>query len=167
MVLYGWTLEARDNLRRGWLAVPPASFNYIGRGAPIVVVELVYVAVFLVVLGALIAGLVTALVLNAPAAVTALLIVLLVLMCLGFFVVLYFLFAALSTVVDRHGIGAGFDLPRIWRVAVENAVRSWQVAGSILLGSLVAGAIPLVGFLFTPAAYLMACPYLARFDETR
>jgi hypothetical protein len=47
MVLYGWLLEARDNLRRGWLAVPRASFDYLQRGAWVVLVTLVFAASFL------------------------------------------------------------------------------------------------------------------------
>src|SRR5439155_11878743 len=96
MVLYGWMLEARDNLRHGWLMVPGASFTYIGRGAPIVAVVLVYVVAFLAVLTGVTVGLVTSVALNGSAAVTGLLIALLVLVCLAFFVLLYFLLAALA-----------------------------------------------------------------------
>ena len=167
MVLYGWMLEARDNLRRGWLLVPKAGFTYIGRGASVVVVVLVYAAVFLAVLLLVTTGLVLSLVLNGPAALSGLLIALIVLISLAYFVLQYFVLAALSSTADRYGIGAGLDVPGIWRLAVKNAPRSWQVAGCVFLGSLIAGVIPLVGFLFAPAAYLAAGPYLARFDERR
>jgi hypothetical protein len=79
---------------------------------------------------------------------------------------LAFLLAAILSVTDRYGFADGCNPSRLWRAATINFTRSWQVAGSIFLGLLILVFIPIVGWLFVPAAYLMAAPYLAQFDET-
>ena len=169
MVLYGWLLEARDNLRRGWLAVPSASFSYVQRGVGPVLVGIIYGAGFLLVLTPIALGIAAAVNYGSPGsafAVATLLSLLIVMLALTYVVLLFFFLAAILSVSDRYGFAAGCDPSRLWKVATRNATRSWQVAGALLLGSLIAGLIPLVGFLFAPAAYLMGAPYLARFDET-
>jgi len=169
MVLYGWLLEARDNLRRGWLAVPSASFKYLQRGVWPFLVGVVYGAAFVLILIPEALGIVAAVNYGSPGsefALVTVLSVLIALLSLAYVVLIFFLLAAILSVPDRYGFATGCDPSRLWRASTRNGARCWQVAGAILLGSLIAGLIPLVGFLFAPGAYLMGAPYLARFDET-
>lgn len=177
MVLFGWLLAARDNVRRGWLAVPPANFSYLERGVWIVVIALVYGLILAAVEAVLIGLLVAVVAAGGSGGVAVMLGVLAGLLFLGWTVVFAYLLAALICVTDRYGPGAGFNPARLWRAAGANAGNSWKVAGVVYLSSLVVafvGAIPVIGwflliiaFLATPAIYLNAVPYLAPFDEAK
>jgi hypothetical protein len=173
MVLFGWVLAIRDNLRRGWPALPAASFSYLERGVWVVLVSLVYALAFLVVEAIVLGVLIGVAAANGPAALIALLAVLLGVVWLGWLVVFYFLLAALISLTDRYGASAGLNPVRLWRAASANAGASWKVAGAIALGTLiilVVSLVPFVGLvaiLGGPFPYLMAAPYLAQFDETK
>jgi uncharacterized protein DUF4013 len=173
MVLFGWVLAIRDNLRRGLQVLPPASFSYLERGVWVVVVLLVYALAFLVVEAIVVGVLVGLAAANGPVALIASLAVLLGFIWLAWLVIFSFLLAALISLTDRYGASAGLNPARLWRAANANLGASWKVAGAIALGTLiivVVSLIPLVGLvaiLGGPFPYLMAAPYLAQFDETR
>lgn len=178
MVLYGWVLAARDNLRRGWLLVPPAGFSYIERGARVFLVGLVYTVAFwvaeVVLLGVLVGVLVGVTAAGGPTPLGVFVWLQFVGSWFAWTLVSYFLLAALISVTDRYGAAAGLNPARLWGAATASGAASWKVAGAIWLGTLIlsfANLIPFVGFVFVvlaaPAVYLMAAPYLAQFDETR
>jgi hypothetical protein len=51
IALLGWTLALLDNYRRGQVDLPPAGFQYLGRGVNLFLVFLVYVVIIGVILG--------------------------------------------------------------------------------------------------------------------
>ncbi len=173
--LLGWYLASRDNLRAGYWVVPKAGFEYLERGLRVFAVHLLYtlftwpVYIFL--------GLVIllALVLGAPAVVVVSLIFALLAAFLVALLTLGFLAAAMMSIADREGIGAALNPARVWRVAVANPGPSWRVFGAYVLGYAIAYAIGVMGlllpfgfvamFLVLPAAYLMAAPAQAEFNE--
>jgi hypothetical protein len=176
MVLLGWYMAARDNLRRGWRVLPRAGFDHLERGARLWVAALVYVAYALPVFVLLIAGLVAAIAVHASVAI-ALLVVLLLAYWLAFGLVVGFMDAALYDLADAHGIGAIADPRRVWAAARADAHTSWRVFGALLLGSLISLGIAIVTLpilvfipfgslllnLVTPGVYLMAVPAQADF----
>lgn len=178
MALYGWVLEARDNLRRGWPVVPPASFSYLERGVWVWLVIIPYTLVILVAPIPLVVGALVDLAAGGPPAVAIVLGVVAGLLLIGLWIIVYlYLLASLFSVTDRYGIGAGFNPARAWRVAAANGSVTWKVAGAFLLGTVIIYAllfIPYIGFILwaltflaAPVPYLMAAYYLARFDETK
>ena len=170
MVMLGWYLAARDNLRAGYWIVPAAGFRYLDRGAGIWVAQFVYAAVQIVVQLALVFVIVFAVVLGAPAGVIVPLALALVGVWLLGSLLIGFLSAAIIAVADRRGLGAALTPTRVWAAAGANAGASWRVFGAYLLGFLIAYGIGLVvpfGLaLVLPAAFLMAAPGQAVFDET-
>lgn len=170
MVMLGWYLAARDNLRAGYWIVPPAGFRYLDRGAGVWVAQFVYGAVQLVVELALVILVVFAVVLGAPAAVVVLLALALAGVWLLGTLLIGFLSAGIIAVADRHGMGAALTPGRVWAAAGSNAAASWRVFGAYVLGFLIAYGVGVVvpfGLaLVLPAAFLMAAPGQAVFDES-
>jgi Protein of unknown function (DUF4013) len=170
MVMLGWYLAARDNLRAGYWIVPPAGFRYLDRGAGIWVAQVVYgLALFVVLLALVFLGGLS-LVLGAHAAVVWLLWPALLPVWLLGQLAIGFLSAAIISLADRYGIGAALTPNRVWPSALANAGASWRVFGAYLLGALIATGIGIVvpfgATLVLPAAFLMAAPAQAAFDET-
>lgn len=174
--LLSWYLASRDNLRSGYWIVPKAGFEYLERGLRVFVVHLlytlftwlVYIFLGLAILVAVLAG--------APAVGVVSLVVALIATYVAALLTLGFLAAAMMSVADWEGIGAALNPARIWRVAVANPGPSWRVFGAYVLGYSIAYGIGLMGiflpfglvpmFLILPAAYLLAAPAQAEFNET-
>jgi hypothetical protein len=179
MVVLGWYLAVRDNLRGGWMVVPRGSFDYLERGARPWVVGLLYHLYLLPVLVLLVAGLVVAIVAGSPVAI-AVLAVLLVAYYIAEFLVLGFLAAAIYDLTDARGIGAAAHPGRLWAAARADASSSWRVFGAFLLGTLIilgSGLVTLPVLFFVPfgglllvlvvpGVYLMAAPAQASFNGT-
>src|SRR5262245_40488149 len=133
MVALGWYLAARDNLRRGWRALPPAGFDYLDRGLRPWVAGLLYGLYALPLFVLLAAGLVVAIVAQAPAAIAALAI-LLVVWWLTYSVALGFMSAAIYDLSDARGIAAAAHPGRVWAAARADSRNSWRVFGAFFLG---------------------------------
>jgi hypothetical protein len=170
MVMTGWYLAARDSLRLGYWLVPRASFDYLGRGAGIFVVQFVYGLVLLPILAVFVVALIVAVGLNASGLAYVGIVLASIAVWLGVTVVISYATAAIIAVSDRYGIGAGLNPARVWRAANANSGASWRRFGAYLLGVLIAVAIGLVvpfgASLLLPAAFLMGAPAQAAFDET-
>jgi hypothetical protein len=176
MVLYGWYLAARDNLRAGWRVLPRAGFEHLERGARPWLVGLVYgictVPVYILLGGGLVVGIVERLWVAVAAIVF-----LLVLYWLGVALLFGFLSAAMFDVTDAGGIGAGLHPLRLWAAAMEDPRSSWRVFGALLLGWLIylgiaVVTLPVLAFvpfgtlalnLLLPGVMLMAAPAQADF----
>ncbi|HEV1997024.1 MAG TPA: DUF4013 domain-containing protein, partial [Candidatus Dormibacteraeota bacterium] len=119
----GWMLATLDNYRRGVVELPPAGFQYIGRGAALFLVGLVYAlvlgSVVLVPAALLTIGTGGNLTANSAAGgnsfgstftgvsqVVSL--------------VEYTFLPAVVLSTERGGIPGGFNLPEIWRIASSN-----------------------------------------------
>jgi hypothetical protein len=176
MVALGWYLTVRDNLRRGWRALPPASFDYLERGLRPWVVGLLYGLYGLPVLILLAAGLVVAIVAQKPAAI-AVLAVLLAVCSLAYYLALGFLAAALYDLSDARGIGSAAHPGRLWAAARADSRNSWRVFGAFFLGGLILFGISVIAlplffvpfgslllYFVQPGIYLMAAPAQADFN---
>ena len=176
MVVLGWYLAVRDNLRRGWLALPRASFDYLERGARPWVAVLLYSLYALPVFILVVAGLVAAIV--SQRAIAIVLVALLLAACyLAYVLVFGFMAAAIYDLSDAAGIGAAAHPGRVWAAARADARSSWRVFGAFLLGGLILlGAAVVLSpvlffvpfgslalYLFFPGVYLMAAPAQADF----
>jgi hypothetical protein len=176
MVGLGWYLATRDNLRRGWLAVPRASFDYLQRGLRPWVVALLYTLYALPGLVLLTVGLLVAIVSQRPVAI-AVTAAALVAYYLAYVVAVGFMAAAMYDLSDALGISAAADPRRVWAAARADSRNSWRVFGAFFLGGLIVfGAsivtLPVLVFvpfgtmlvyLVLPGVYLMAAPAQADF----
>jgi uncharacterized protein DUF4013 len=169
MVQLGWYLEARDNLRRGHWLVPHVTFDYLGRGAWVFLAQLVFAVYALALWAPLVAAIVAAALLGAPAWVIVLLAAALALEWLLTTLLSGYLHPALIGVVDRHGFGAAVNPVNLWRTAGANASATWRTFGSFFLGYVVVYflgfVVPFGHALLLPVAYLMAAPGQAELDE--
>jgi hypothetical protein len=170
MVLLGWLLEARDNLRRGLPQVPSAGFSYLSRGvAPWVslIVWGIYAYVPILIVG-IIAGGIAAAVAGGGSGAGGIVGLLAGLIELAVVVVLLYLLSSVIGVSDRDGIGAALNPLRIWRTANANSGAAWRWVGAELLMTLIL-IIPLllvVGILGISAIYLATAPAQADLDES-
>lgn len=177
MVLYGWYLAARDNLRHGWRVLPRAGFQYLERGARPWVVALLYGLYALPVLLLLVGGLVWAIVAQSAVAI-GLLAALLFASWLGYVLLAGYMAAAMYDLADAHGIGVAAHPGRVWARARADSPNSWRVFGAFFLGGLIYLGIGLVtlpilffipfGVLLLtfvqPGVFLMAVPAQADFN---
>jgi hypothetical protein len=176
IVLYGWYLAARDNLRAGWQVLPRPGFEYLERGARPWLAALVYALYALPGFVLLVTGLVVAIVDRSGVAI-AVLAILLVLYWAAWTLLFGFLNAALFDVADTHGIGAAIHPGRLWAAARADSRSSWRVFLALFLGGLIylgitVVTLPLLIFIpfgslllncLVPAVYLMAAPAQAEF----
>lgn len=178
IVLNGWYLAARDNLRAGWLLLPRAGFQYLERGLAPWVVTLVYGLYSLPVFFLLSLGLAAAIGQESGVAV-ALLASVLVLFTLAYLLTLGFVSGALFDLADAQGILAAIDPRRLWAAATADTRQSWRVFGALFLGAVIYLAITIVALpilifipfgglalnLLLPGVYLMAAPAQADFNR--
>lgn len=171
--LYGWTLAATDMVRQKWRELPPAGFQYLERGVAPFVVGLVYGLVGFIVLGALVAS---AVVVGASDrshlpiafAIGALAVVL----AIGWWLLMLYLYAAILVGADRLGIARALDPGTLWRISRANGRLVWKVSviyfvaslAVVALSSAVAFIVPFGGLLASlalPAVFAMIVPSLA------
>jgi hypothetical protein len=126
MCLFGWMLAALQNLREGRQELPPAGFDFLGRGVNLFLVWLVYVLAMLVVL-AVFFGIGLGIVAvgsnsnNGAAGALGSLVILLgyaamLIGALG----LYFLLPAIVLQTERGGMGAGLNIGQVAALARSN-----------------------------------------------
>lgn len=171
----GWMLASLDRLRSGEEHLPPANFTYVGRGARLFVVELVY-ALALAVIWALIFSPAVAILsregngpLNAGLASAG---VLLNVVSYGFLtlatVVLNFALPSIILATERGGVRGGLqvrDVVSRARTSLTNTV----MAGLMLVAAGFVGSLGFliccVGLLFTTAYSLAMQAWIVRCFE--
>jgi hypothetical protein len=126
MCLFGWLMAALQNLRDGRQELPPAGFDFLGRGVNLFVVWLVYVLGLCVVLVVLF-GLAIAIIAagsnsssGATGALGSLLFLLGYAVLLIGILALYFLLPAVVLQTERGGIGAGLNVGQVIAIARSN-----------------------------------------------
>ena len=153
----GWMLATLDNYRRGVVELPPAGFQYIGRGAALFLVGLVYavlIGVILVVPVALLA--VGSIGLSGSHGVAT----------SGFnttftgggqliALVEYIFLPAVVINTDRHGIGGGLNVAEVWRMTSANWKNSLIAAVLIYI----AGYAGILGIVACCVGLLVTYPY--------
>lgn len=171
---YGWTLAAVDMVRGQWRELPPAGFQHLERGVRPFLVNLVY-------------GVVAFLVIGLPAVAAVLLVIsdhsripiaialgfLVVLLGIGWWLVVIYLFAAIIIGSDRLGVGRAlnprtlFAITRANQSAALAAGLTYLVAALVLsfTGSAVSVIVPFGALVVTvalPAVFAMIVPKLAK-----
>ena len=158
MNLTGWMLATLDNYRRGVVELPPAGFQYIGRGAALFAVQLVYGIIlgiiFVVPLFAFNVVSLTAANAGNPygaggfnSGFTGFA----QLVQLGEFI----FFPSVVILTDRHGFAGGLNVPAVWRMAATN----WKfslLAAVLLWASSIAGSL---GIAVCCVGILVSYPY--------
>jgi hypothetical protein len=153
MALLGWTLALLDNYRRGVVDLPPAGFQYIGRGVNLFLVILVYGLIIAVIFGVplvlLFAGSLLAAKSNAgsyPSAVagSGFSAYVGIIQLLG--LVLYLFYPAVIVATERGGIGAGLNPANVLKVASAK----WS-------NTLIAGLLIYVGFFLAQLGIIACC----------
>ena len=137
----GWMLVAIDRLRAGEEKLPPANFDYLGRGVVLFVVFLVYYLGLALVAAFLFVPAVVALSIQGNGSGNALLILIgFTLLSLAFAVallgVLAIIFATPVIVLatDRGGVAAGLDLGGVLRNARKTPINT-LIAGLMLIAA--------------------------------
>jgi uncharacterized protein DUF4013 len=170
--LLGWMLAALDNLRAGRPELPPAGFQYIGRGLNLFVVFLVY---------GLVLGVTFAILFGVGLGITAgndgqgnaigvpLILLAYALLLLG--VLVWYLFTpAVIVATERGGIAGGLNLPRLIAMVgadVNGALQHGLFAlVAYLIGGL--GAIAcFIGQIFTaPYGYAVLAGVVHHYEQT-
>lgn len=147
----GWMLATLDNYRRGDSGLPPAGLNYIGRGAQLWLVELLYGLVLVAAIGIPILVGITTLSAGSAAgqidrgsafdgATFGAIFPLLLLAILVITVVRVALFAPFVLQVEREGMRGGFNFAAIYQMAAKD----W--GHTLLAGMLVYVAAVIGGF---------------------
>lgn len=156
----GWMLAAIDRIRNGEEGLPPANFDYLGKGLQLLVVLLVYGFVVIVVASVFFVPAVVLLNTQSGENGNGLLILIGVLMLLFAFAVavagfllFYAVRPAIVLAVDHRGIEGGFDVAAILR-RVRQKPADAVIAGLMLIaagfiGSLGAYLLCFVGTIFT------------------
>jgi len=169
IVLLGWYMAARDNLRAGYWILPKAGFDHIERGARLYVPQLVYSLAFYALYAAVGLAVLIAALLRAPLIVYAVPLVGFVAGWVLLAVLIGYLSAAMFAVADAQGIRAALNPARVWALAGRSPGASWGVFGTYLLGivlaTLISFVVPFFSIAAVPAVFLMAAPAQARFDD--
>jgi hypothetical protein len=177
MAVYGWALEARDELRRGRGVVPPAGFSYLGRGRQPWLAGFIAGTVWFLVLVGAVALLVVATSMasdhGSGGGLPVVLgwILLAVAWLIGLFVHLV-VWVPRMVVADERGLGPALDPARLWRTAARNSGAAWRGLGIYAAGNLLtiplAFVVPILGppFVLT-AAMLGAASAMADMDVSR
>lgn len=170
--LFGWMLAAVDNLRAGRPELPPAGFQYIGRGLNLFVVFLVYGLVLGVTFGILFGvglGITAGNDGQGNAIGVPLILLAYALLLLG--VLVWYLFTpAVIVATERGGIAGGLNLPRLIAMVgadVNGALQHGLFAlVAYLIGGL--GAIAcLIGQIFTaPYGYAVLAGVVHHYEQT-
>ena len=154
IAIFGWMYATLDNLRAGRSVLADAGFPQLARGARLFVVQLAYVAVSVVlVLLTLVPALLVATGRSAGGALVALPLVLLgQALMLAYQLAFYVIFVPIILAVDRGGVGAGLDLPALWR-AIRPRLPDTLLAGLMTVVALLLGSLGVflcvIGIIFT------------------
>jgi hypothetical protein len=172
----GWMLACLDRLRAGEETLPAANLTYLGRGLRLFVVNIVYLAVFvLVVLAIFVPGVVLLATEgrragpNVPAASLGLALVMLTfsLVTLGS-VAFYFAMPSIVVEVEHGGVGAGLNVARVVRRS-RATLNSTLIAGLMLIAAAFVGQVGafacIVGAIFTTAYSLAMQAWIFRSFE--
>jgi hypothetical protein len=171
LVLLGWMLAALDNLRAGRPVLPPAGFSYIGRGANLFFVIVVYGLVLGAVFGALFgAGLAVTLSGSNAGSLIGLALIL-----LGYAVIivgglgLTVCMPAIIVATERGGIGGGLNVAGVGRLIgadVEESLRAGLFAlVATLIGSIGAIACLIGQYFTTPYGYAVLAGVVHHFER--
>ena len=170
--LLGWMLAALDNLRAGRPELPPAGFQYIGRGLNLFVVFLVYGLVLGATFGILFGvgiGITAGNDGQGNAVGVPLILLAYALLLLG--VLVWYLFTpAVIVATERGGIAGGLNLPRLIAMVgadVNGALQHGLFAlVAYLIGGL--GAIAcFIGQIFTaPYGYAVLAGVVHHYEQT-
>jgi len=153
MALLGWTLALLDNYRRGAVDLPPAGFQYIGRGVNLFLVILVYGLIIAVIFGVPLVLLFAGSLLAAnsttssyPSAVagSGFSAYVGIIQLLG--LVLYLFYPAVIVATERGGIAAGLNPANVLKVASAK----WS-------NTLIAGLLIYVGFFLAQLGIIACC----------
>jgi hypothetical protein len=161
----GWMLASLDRLRAGEERLAPANLSYIGRGARLFAVEVIYALVIVFIALVIFLPALALSVNQGQGSANGSLIALAVLLNLvGFSVItvltlaLTFLMPAIVLATDRAGIGAGIDLRAVVQRSRLN-LNHTLIAGLMLIAAGFVGSIGSVvcgvGF-FVTSAYALA-----------
>ena len=173
---YGWTLAAVDMVRGRWRELPPAGFHHLERGVRPFLVSLVYGLVAFLVIGLLAGGAVLLAISDhsrIPIAIALGFLVLL--LTLGWWLLLLYIFAAMIIGSDRLGVARALNprtllaITRANRSAALAAGATYLVAALVLsfAGSAVGVVVPfgaLVVSVALPAVFAMIVPSLAKIE---
>lgn len=170
----GWMLATLDRLRAGDETLPPANLSYIGRGARLFVVEIVYAAALSVTASIVYSIAIAIFVREGSGPVNGGLIaagVLVNVIAFAIFVfgslAINFALPAIVLATDRGGIGGGLRMGAIVH-RVKSSITDSLIAGLMLIaasfiGSL--GLICIVGIFFTFAYSLAMQAWIVRSYE--
>ena len=171
----GWMLATLDGLRAGDANLAPASFRFLGRGFELFVVNLVYVAVIVLVVGVVFVP--TLALSNAQGSGPAStgLVALAVLLNVAVFGVgtlaslaFYFALPAIILGADRGGIAGGLNVVAVYRRMRLSPINT-LIAGLMLIAvgfvSQLGVAACIVGVLFTSAYGLAMQAWIVRSYE--
>jgi hypothetical protein len=172
----GWMLATLDRLRAGDETLPPARLAYLGRGARLFAVQLVYgVGVTVIAVVIYLPGLLLSIHQGQGTANGALLAaaVLLNLLALGVATIggllLTFASPAIVLATDGGGITGGLRLREVWRASRVNLANT-LIAGLMLVAAGFVGSLGaivcVVGVLFTTAYSLAMQAWIFRCFET-
>ncbi|HZQ50134.1 MAG TPA: DUF4013 domain-containing protein [Candidatus Dormibacteraeota bacterium] len=173
MNLFGWTLATSDMLRQRWRELPPAGFEYLGRGVAPFVVSLVYALLGLFVFGGLIAVAVGIWFSDHSQLPIAIAIGGLGLMLMfGWWLLMLFLYPAILVGADRLGITRALDPRTLWRISRANGGLTLKISAIYfvgvftltVIGSTVGAVVPLGSLLVSvalPAVLAMIAPSIA------
>ena len=157
--MIGWMLATLDNYRRGVAELPPAGFQYIGRGATLFLVGLVYgLLIGIVLVGPIFFFVLGGAALNAAnlgnygsggfsTTFTGLTQVL--------SIVEYLFLPAVVINTERHGFAGGFNIPAIWRMTSANWMNS--LIAAVLIYA--AGYVGVLGIFACCVGFLVSYPY--------
>ena len=171
----GWMLAALDRLRAGEEKLPPANFDYLGRGVGLFVVNLVYVLA-LIAVGGVLYGLAVVILAtqghDSPNAFLVALALALLFMTFGVVTIgslaLTFATPAITLAVSRGGIAAGLRLDEIVHMSIRSPLNT-LIAGLMLIAvGFIEGlgvVVCCVGIVFTVAYALAAQAWIVRSFE--
>jgi hypothetical protein len=154
IAVFGWMYATLDNLRAGRAELAEAGLPQLERGARLFVVQLVYGAISALLFALLVVpSVLVAIGRGSGGALVAVPLVLLgQALLLAYQLAFYFVFVPIILAVDRGGIGAGLDLPALWR-AIRPRLPDTLLAGLMAFVALLLGSLGvflcLVGIIFT------------------
>lgn len=153
IALLGWTLALLDNYRRGQVDLPPAGFQYLGRGVNLFLVFLVYVVIIGVILGVPIIFLIGGSLATfnngdngTGSAVLGSGISAWVGIAQLFQLVLYLFYPAVVVATERGGIAAGLNPAYVFSLASTK----WS-------NTVIAGLLIYVGFFLGSLGFILCC----------
>lgn len=172
MNLFGWMLTALDNLRGGRGELPPAGFQYIGRGVNLFVVNLIYGLVIGVTFGALF-GVGFGISVGTDGRATAIGVPLIL---LAYSLVLlgglawYVFYPAIIVATERGGIGGGLNVARVVAMISADVNVALQHGLFALVAYLIGGLgviVCFIGLIFTtPYGYAVLAGVVHHYEQT-